>query len=105
MDKLLFSIILGLVIGIIDIVPMIIKKLPKYSTIAAFFHYFFVTIVIVNIDIPYIPWWLKGGLLGFLLMIPMLIHVGHTDKKPLLIITVNAIVLGSAAGIISHFLL
>lgn len=103
MDKLLLSIIVGFVIGIVDIVPMIVKKLPKYSTIASFFHYFFVTIVIINIELPYIPWWLEGGILGFVLMVPMLIHVGHEDKKPLPVIAINAIILGSIAGFISHF--
>lgn len=103
MDKLLFSIIVGFIIGIVDIVPMIVKKLPKYSTIASFFHYFFVTIVIINIELPYIPWWLEGGILGFVLMVPMLIHVGHEDKKPLPVIAINAIILGSIAGFISHF--
>ena len=105
MDRLSLSILLGVIIGIIDIVPMVIKKLPKYSTIAAFIHYFIVTIVIVNIDIPLLPWWLKGGVLGLALMLPMLIHVGHTDKKPIPIITINAIILGSVAEIVSYFIL
>lgn len=61
MDKLVFSVIIGLVAGIIDIIPMIVQKLPRYSTVAAFFHYFFVSIVILNVDIPHISWWLEGG--------------------------------------------
>lgn len=105
MDKFILSIIVGFVIAFIDILPMIVKKLPKYSTIASFFHFFFVSIVIINTDIPYIPWWLEGGLLGFALMVPMLIHVGHKDKKPLPIIAINAFILGSVAGFVSHFLL
>lgn len=104
MDKLLFSVIVGLIVGIIDITPMIIMKLPRYSTIAAFFQYFFVSIVILNIDIPYLPWWAEGGVVGLALVIPMLIHVGHTDKKPLPIITANAIVLGTLVGIVGHYL-
>lgn len=104
MNTFLLSVLLGLVIGIIDIVPMIVKKLPAYSTISAFFHYFFATIVIVNINIPYLPWWLKGAVVGLALMIPMLIHVGHGNRKPIPIITANAIILGSVAGIAAHFL-
>jgi hypothetical protein len=38
-------------------------------------------------------------------MLPMIIHVGHTDKKPIPIITINAIVLGSIAKIASYFIL
>ncbi|MDR2906518.1 MAG: hypothetical protein LBU91_00815 [Bacteroidales bacterium] len=104
MDKLLLSVIIGLVAGIIDIIPMIVQKLPKYSTAAAFFYYFFISIVIVNIDLPHIAWWLEGGLISFALIIPMLIHVGHTDKKPLPIITANSIIIGTLVGIAGHFL-
>ena len=104
MDKLLFSAIVGLIAGIIDIIPMIIQKLPRHSNISAFFHYCFVSIVILNIDLPYIPWWLKGGVVGLALTIPMLIQVGHSDKKPLPIITFNAILLGTLVGVAGHYL-
>ena len=57
MDKLLFSAIIGLVAGVIDIIPMVMQKLPRYSIVSAFFHYFFVSIIILNVDIPHIPWW------------------------------------------------
>lgn len=40
MDKLIFPVIVGAVAGIVDIIPMIILKLPRYTTAAAFFHYF-----------------------------------------------------------------
>lgn len=56
MDKLLFSILLGLLIGLIDIIPMMVQKLPKYSTVSAFIHYFFITIVIIHLDLPQVPW-------------------------------------------------
>ena len=103
MDKLSLSILLGFIIGFVDIIPMVVKKLPRYSTISAFIHFFVATIIIINIDILPLPWWLEGGVLGFALILPMLIHVGHTDKKPLPIIAANAIVFGSIAEIISYF--
>lgn len=105
MDKFTLSVLLGFVIGIIDIIPMIFQKLPRYTTVAAFIHYFVATVVIVNIDIPALPWWLEGGVLGFVLMLPMLIHVGHTDKKPIPVIATFAIVLGSFAEIVSYFIM
>lgn len=104
MDILLLSTLVGLTIAVIDIIPMIIQKLPKYTTIAAFFHYFFVSIVIFIIDVPYIPWWLEGGVIGLALMIPMLVHVAHNDKKPVPVITANAVILGTLVGIIAHYL-
>ena len=104
MDKLLLSVIIGIVAGIIDIIPMIVQKLPKHSTVSAFIYYFFIAIVIVNIDLPYIAWWLEGGLISFALMIPTLILIGHTDKKAIPIITANSIIIGTLIGIAGHFL-
>jgi hypothetical protein len=83
---------------------MIIQKLPKHSTVASFVYFFFISIIIVNIDLQHIPWWLEGGLISFALMIPVLIHVGHTDKKPLPVIVVNTIIIGTLIGIARHFL-
>jgi hypothetical protein len=47
---------------------------------------------------------LEGGLISFALMIPMLLHVGHTDRKPLPVITANSIIIGTLVGIAGHFL-
>lgn len=41
MDKLIFSAIIGLIAGVIDIIPMIMQKLPRYSTVSAFFSLLF----------------------------------------------------------------
>lgn len=104
MSTFILSLLLGLAIGLIDVIPMILRKLPRHSTFAAFIHYFVATVVIVNIDLPMLPWWIEGGVLGLALMIPMLIHVGHEDRKPLPIITANAVILGETAAIAAHFL-
>lgn len=105
MNTLLLSAIIGLIVGIVDIIPMIIQKLPRHSTISAFLFYFFITIVIFHSDIPSLPWWLEGGLISIAMMSPVLILVGATDKKPLPIITINAIVLGTLISGAKYFLL
>ena len=103
MNMFLWSIVVGVLIGIADVLPMIRLKLPRYSTIAAFIHYFVATVIIFHLSLPYLPWWLKGGVTGLVLMIPMLIHVGHEDKKPLPVIAANAVIWGTAAGIAAHY--
>jgi hypothetical protein len=104
MDTFLLSVIIGIVAGIIDVAPMMMQKVPKYSTVAAFLYFFFISIIIVNIDLPYIPWWLEGGSISFALMIPLLIHVAHTDKKPLPIIAANSIIIGTLIGTAGYLL-
>lgn len=103
MDKLIFSIVVGLVAGTVDVIPMIIQKLPRRSIASAFFHYLFVSIVILNIEIPHIAWWLEGGIVGLALTIPMLIQISDSDKKSLPIIAMNGLLLGSIVGFIGHY--
>ncbi len=78
-------------------------KLPKHSTIASFVHFVVATVIIINLDIPCIPWWIEGGIVGLAMMTPMLIHVGQSDKKPIPIIAFNAVLFGTIAGAIGHY--
>ena len=103
MNILVLSILIGLVAGIIDIIPMIIKKLDKRASISAFLQYLFLGIIIVNIDLPYIIWWLEGGLISLAFTIPIVLIVSKEDKKSVPIIMANSIILGTLIGIAGHF--
>lgn len=104
MDTLLLSAIIGLAAGTIDIVPMIIQKLDKRATISAFLQYFFVSIIIVNIDLPHIVWWLQGGMISVAFALPVVVLVSDQDKKAVPIILAMAAILGTLIGIAGHFL-
>ncbi|PQL95957.1 hypothetical protein C4S76_00220 [Apibacter adventoris] len=105
MNTLLLSIIIGLIIGSIDVVPMIIQKLPRYSIVASFLFFLFISIIIFHSNIPYLVWWLQGAIISIAMMSPVLIHVGATDRKPILIIALNTIILGTLISIAKYFLL
>jgi hypothetical protein len=104
MNILFLSILIGLVAGIIDIVPMLIKKLDKRASISAFLQYLFLGIIIVNIDLPYIIWWLEGALISLAFTLPIVFIVSKEDKKSVPIIMVNSIILGTLIEIAGHFL-
>jgi hypothetical protein len=104
MDTLLLSVIIGVVAGTIDIIPMIIQKLDKRATISAFLQYFFVSIIIVNIDLPHIVWWLQGGLISVTLSLPVVVLVSAQDKKAVPIILTMAAILGTLIGVAGHYL-
>ena len=103
MDTLLLSAIIGIVAGLIDIIPMIIQKLDKRATISAFLQYFFVSIIIVNIDLPHIVWWLQGGLISVALTLPVVFIVSTSDKKAIPIILMMSAILGTLIGIAGHY--
>jgi hypothetical protein len=104
MNTLLLSAMIGIVAGIIDIIPMLIQKLDKRATISAFLQYFFVSIIIVNIDLPYIVWWLQGGLIAVALALPVVVLVAAQDKKAIPIILTMAFLLGTLIGVAGHYL-
>jgi len=104
MDTLLLSAIIGIAAGIVDIVPMVIQKLDRRATISAFLQYFFVSIIIVNIDLPHIVWWLQGGLISLALALPIAVLVTAEDKRAVPIIMAMAAVLGTLIGMAGHFL-
>jgi len=104
MDRLLLSALIGVGAGIIDIIPMVIQKLEKRATVSAFLQYFFVSIVIVNIDLPHIVWWLQGGLISVVLALPVVVLVSAQDRKAVPIILTMALILGTLIGIAGHYL-
>jgi hypothetical protein len=103
-NTLLLSAIIGIVAGVIDIIPMIIQKLDKRATISAFLQYFFVSIIIVNIDLPHVVWWLQGGLISVALALPIVVLVSAEDKKAVPIILTMAAILGTLIGIAGYYL-
>ncbi len=61
MNEILIALLIGIVAGIIDIIPMIIQKMNKYANLSAFFHW-----VVLSLIIPFVAWdishWLRGAL-------------------------------------------
>lgn len=100
----LISMLIGLVAGLVDILPMILQKQEKSAIISAFLQYFFISIIIVNIDLPGIAWWLQGGLIALALALPIIIIVSGTDAKAAPIIAGMAVILGSLIGLAGHYL-
>ena len=104
MNTLLLSVIIGIVAGVIDIIPMVIQKLDRRATISAFLQYFFVSIIIVNIELPHVVWWVQGGLISVALALPVVALVASEDKKAVPIILTMAAILGTLIGIAGHYL-
>lgn len=104
MNQIAIGIIIGLVAGTIDVIPMIIQKLEKRACISAFTHWVFLGIVI-----PFVNWgiqpWLKGLIIGVLAAIPVLILVTEKDKKAVVPILLFSAVLGIGVALAgAHFI-
>lgn len=104
MNPIVLSLLIGLAAGALDALPMILKKLPKRATISAFLQYIVVAVIIVNIDLPGVVWWLEGGLVSLMMATPIVIIIAETDKKSIPIILTNAVVLGTLIALAGYFL-
>lgn len=104
MKEFLLTCLIGIIIGAIDVLPMIKMKLDKYSILSAFLFYLILPFIILNIDLYGIIWWLKGGIVGLILALPVIIIVAKEDKKSALPMFIMSIILGSLIGIIGHFM-
>lgn len=103
MSEILLTAFVGIIVGIIDILPMLKMKLDKYAISSAFTFYFLMPFIIFNVELLNNLWWLKGGFLALILSIPTLILISKADKKGVIPISIMAIILGSCIGVIGHF--
>lgn len=105
MKTFLLTCLVGMIAGAIDILPMIKMKLDRHSIASAFVFYFILPFVILDIDLFGLVWWLKGGVTGLAMALPIIIMVSKEDKKSAPPMLIMSAVLGTLIGIAGHFLL
>ena len=104
MKELLLTLLIGIIAGIIDILPMIKMKLDMYAISSAFTFYFVMPFIIFNLGLLNKLWWLKGGLITLVLAIPTTILASKADKNAVIPISIMAVALGTGIGITGYFL-
>ena len=104
MNHILIALAIGIIAGIIDVIPMIIQKMDKYANLSAFTHW-----VVLGLIIPFVSWgiapWIKGLIIGEISAIPILFLVATNDRKAILPITIMSAILGIAVAIAGSILI
>jgi len=103
--ELVFTILIGVVIGAIDALPMFLKKMDKANCWSAFVQYVVVTFIIFNTTLPQLNVndFLTGPIISFLMALPMVVMIAKTEKRAVPIVLVNAVVLGLIIAVIKYF--
>jgi hypothetical protein len=94
MKLFIISIVIGTAAGILDVAPMVLRRMPRRSILSAFFQYFFVTIIIAHTAFPGVVWWLKGSLIALALAVPVMIIVSEKEKSAVPAMIANSIAIG-----------
>jgi hypothetical protein len=104
MNTFILTLLIGIIAGIVDVLPMIKMKLDKYAISSAFTFYLIMPFIIYNINILQDIWWIKGGIITFVLSIPIMILVAKKDKSSIVPMAIMSFVIGTAIGIAGHYL-
>lgn len=104
MRAFLLTGLIGIVAGMVDVMPMIKMKLDKHSILSAFVFYLILPYVILNISLFGLAWWLKGGAVGLALALPVIILVAKEDKRSVPPMLAMSCLLGTLIGVAGHFL-
>jgi len=95
--KILIGIGLGIIAGLIDLIPMIIQDLPWNANLSAFCMWviigFFVSITDLNVNDV-----LKSILIAFLILLPNLFIIGLQDPGSIFPIAIMTLLLSSILG-------
>jgi hypothetical protein len=98
MNHFCIAIVIGLVAGLIDVVPMIIQKMDRTSCISAFVHYFVLGMIIPFVNIDMAPW-LKGMMIALATSIPVMIIVYPKEKTAVIPMVIFSLILGAGIGL------
>ncbi len=97
MNKIITGIILGIVAGIIDIIPMVIQKLTWDANTSAFIMWVIVGFLISTVDLK-MNSIVKGILIAFLVLMPCAILIGWKEPISLVPIIIITLILGGLLG-------
>lgn len=104
MSKILISLIIGLIAAIIDVVPMIIKRLDLKYILSAFTMWIVMGLLVYEVN--YSKFSTVNGLITALLVyLPMSFLIFKLDKSAIIQVSVTTIFLGCLVGYFSGVLI
>lgn len=97
MKKTILGIILGIIAGLIDIIPMLIQKLTWNANLSAL-SLWIISGYLISITNIKLPSYIKGIFISFLILIPNLFIIGYKEPLSLIPIIIMTLILGSVLG-------
>jgi len=97
--KNLTGLLIGLIAGIIDVIPMILQGLTWDANLSAFSMWIIIGffLSVTNMKIKGV---LKGLVISFLVLIPNLFIIGWKEPKSLIPIFIMTVILGGLSGLV-----
>ena len=97
MTKITKGIILGVLVGIVDLVPMIFQDLTLDADLSAFSLWVISGFLIASTNLAF-KGPVKGIVVSFLVLLPSAIIIGWKEPFSLIPVTIMTMILGSVLG-------
>lgn len=97
MNRLLASLALGAVAGIVDVLPMIVAGTSVAAMVSAFLHWVVLGFIIVHVDLRTASW-LKGSIIGLASAVPVGAMLVETEPRSVPLVMVMSALLGAGVG-------
>jgi hypothetical protein len=101
LSKLFITFAIGLVAGLVDIIPMILRGVDRVQLASVFMHWLVTAIFIAYVVMPFPPV-AKGALIGLLSALPALITYAASAPARVLPIAAIAVILGGVIGYLTN---
>lgn len=95
--KMKIGIVVGIVAGIVDVIPMVLQNLTWEANLSAFSMWIVVGFLMAVIDLN-INSIMKGIMTAFLVLLPSAILIGSQEPVSLIPITIMTTILGGLLG-------
>lgn len=96
-NKIAIGLFLGVIMGILDVIPMIIQGLTWDANISAFFLWVVSGFMLATSNLKLQPT-LKGIIIAFLCLLPSVFIIGWNDPFALVPIGAMTLILGALLG-------
>ena len=96
-NNIVVGLLLGIVMGVIDVIPMVLQGLTWDANLSAFFLWIVSGFMLATSDLKLRPI-LKGIVIGFLCLLPSVFIIGWHDPISLVPVGIMTLILGAVLG-------
>lgn len=100
----MLSLCVGAAAGLLDVIPMLARRLSLRSCLSAFCTYLFAAVIIFHSNLPYLPWWADGMAVTLMMALPVVLSFTGKERKATPVVLLNALVFGLLIAVAEHFL-
>lgn len=103
MKRLIIGIVVGMFVGVLDVIPMVLQKLTWDANISAFSMWVIICVFIATTEYKIVSG-IKGIIIAFSVLFPSAVLIGWKEPFSLIPICIITIILGFLSGVIIEML-